>query len=54
LLIIGGGAAGLSIAREFFEMPWKVLVAESGDTQQTDEHENLNKVVLDNMVVSDT
>ncbi|MEM1397965.1 MAG: GMC family oxidoreductase, partial [Pseudomonadota bacterium] len=47
LLIIGGGAAGLSIAYEFFGETTRVLIAESGDRVQTDEHERLNEVDFD-------
>ena len=54
LLIIGGGAAGLTIAREFFGTSVKVIVAESGDTEQTDEHEKLNEVILESDTVPDT
>ncbi|MEM9938860.1 MAG: GMC family oxidoreductase [Pseudomonadota bacterium] len=54
LLIIGGGAAGLTIAREFFGSPWQVMVVESGDTEQTDEHELLNEVELDSQTVPET
>jgi choline dehydrogenase-like flavoprotein len=54
LLIVGGGAAGLTIAREFFGTGWKVLVAESGDIQQTDEHEKLNEVVLESETVPES
>ena len=54
LLIIGGGAAGLTIAREFFGTSTKVMIAESGDTEQTDEHEQLNEVVLDSKSIPET
>lgn len=54
LLIIGGGAAGLTIAREFFGTNVQVLVAESGDREQTDEHEKLNEVVLESDTVPET
>ena len=54
LLIIGGGAAGLSIAREFFGTDIKVMIAESGDKDQTDEHEKLNEVVLESENIPDT
>ena len=54
LLIIGGGAAGLSIAREFFGTGWKVMVAESGDREQTDEHEKLNEVVFESASAPET
>ena len=54
LLIIGGGAAGLTIAREFIGTSTKVMIAESGDKEQTDEHEKLNEVVLDSKSIPDT
>ena len=54
LLIIGGGAAGLTIAREFFGSNISVMIAESGDQEQTDEHEKLNEVILDSDTVPDT
>lgn len=51
LLIIGGGAAGLSIAREFFDTSIEVLIAESGDVNETDEHERLNEVEFQSKTV---
>ncbi len=51
IVIVGGGAAGLTIAREFFGTPWKVLVLESGDVQETDDHERLNEVEFDSSSV---
>ncbi len=51
LLIIGGGAAGLSIAREFFNTQWSVLIVESGDIDQTDEHESLNEVTFESSAI---
>ena len=53
-LIIGGAAAGLTIAREFSGTSVKVLIAESGDTEQTDEHEKLNEVILESDTVPET
>lgn len=54
LLIIGGGAAGLSIAREFIGTGHRVIVAESGDQGETAEHERLNEVDLASSTVPQT
>jgi choline dehydrogenase-like flavoprotein len=44
LLIVGGGAAGLTIAREFFGTGVRVLVVESGDLAERPETDRLNAV----------
>lgn len=44
LVIIGGGPAGLTIAREFFGTPVRVLVVESGLLDETQEHAALAAV----------
>jgi len=44
LVIVGGGPAGLTIAREFFGSPVRVLVLESGELQETEAATRLNKV----------
>ena|SRR3984957_12521617 len=38
LVIVGGGPAGLTIAREFFNSPTRVLVLESGLLDETADH----------------
>jgi choline dehydrogenase-like flavoprotein len=38
LVIVGGGPAGLTIAREFFNSPTRVLVLESGLLDETPDH----------------
>ena len=52
LLIVGGGAAGLAVAREFLNTSWRVMVAESGNESESDEHERLNKVELESNSLS--
>ncbi len=44
IFIVGGGAAGLTLARELARKGMKVCVLESGDLQETPEHEALNAV----------
>ena len=44
LVIIGGGPAGLTIAREFFGSPIQVLVLESGQLTETPRATDLNTV----------
>jgi choline dehydrogenase-like flavoprotein len=44
LVIIGGGPAGLTIAREFFNTKIQVLVLESGTTQEEPRFTDLNAV----------
>ena len=44
LVIVGGGPAGLAIAREFFAAPQRVLIIESGGFAESAETEALNKV----------
>jgi choline dehydrogenase-like flavoprotein len=44
LVIIGGGPAGLTIAREFFGSPVRVLVLESGAKSENTAHSALNTV----------
>src|SRR5262245_22423030 len=44
LVIVGGGPAGLTIAREFFDSPLRVLVLESGLLQETRDHASLAEV----------
>src|SRR5579864_3469180 len=44
LVIVGGGPAGLTIAREFFDTPIRVLVLESGLLDETPEHTALAEV----------
>ena len=44
LLIIGGGPAGLSIAREFFQHRLRVIVLESGQLQEQPSLSALNMV----------
>ncbi len=42
LCIVGSGAAGLAIAQAFFNTRWRVLILESGDSQRTDQADELN------------
>jgi choline dehydrogenase-like flavoprotein len=42
LCIVGSGAAGLAIAREFLGTRWRVLVLESGDWQKSAQADDLN------------
>jgi choline dehydrogenase-like flavoprotein len=44
LVIVGGGPAGLTIAREFFDSPLRVLVLESGLLDETRDHADLAEV----------
>ncbi len=43
LCIMGGGAAGIAIAREFVNHPWRVLLLESGGTRLRHENQSLNR-----------
>ncbi len=49
LCIVGSGAAGLAIAREFLGTRWRVLVLESGEFQRTDRADELNVVRCDGL-----
>jgi choline dehydrogenase-like flavoprotein len=44
LIIVGAGAAGAAIAREFAGAPFSVLILESGVDQETEAHAALNTV----------
>jgi choline dehydrogenase-like flavoprotein len=44
LLIIGGGPAGLTVAREFIGSPLRVLVVESGELEENPRFDALNSV----------
>jgi choline dehydrogenase-like flavoprotein len=44
LVIIGGGPAGLTIAREFFGTPTRVLILESGLLEETPDHAALAEI----------
>ena len=44
LVIVGGGPAGLTIAREFFGTTTQVIVIESGGREETAEHAAMNRV----------
>lgn len=44
IAIVGGGPAGLTIAREFFGTPTRVLILESGLLDETPNHAALNAV----------
>jgi choline dehydrogenase-like flavoprotein len=43
LCIVGAGAAGIAIAREFVNHPWRVFLLESGGTRFRYETQSLNK-----------
>ncbi len=44
LVIIGGGPAGLTVAREFFGTSIRVLIVESGLLNETNDHAALAEV----------
>ena len=44
IAIVGGGPAGLTIAREFFGTSTRVLILESGLLDETPNHAALNEV----------
>jgi choline dehydrogenase-like flavoprotein len=44
IAIVGGGPAGLTIAREFFGTSMRVLILESGLLEETPNHAALNEV----------
>jgi flavin-dependent dehydrogenase len=44
LVIVGGGPAGLTIARELFSTSIRVLVLESGQTQEQARFSDLNRL----------
>jgi choline dehydrogenase-like flavoprotein len=43
LCIVGAGAAGIAIAREFVNHPWRVILLESGGTRVRAETQSLNR-----------
>lgn len=49
LVIVGGGACGLAIARELAGAPISVIVLESGLMEETAEHAELNRVLADDV-----
>jgi choline dehydrogenase-like flavoprotein len=46
LCIVGAGAAGIAVAREFVNHPWRVLLLESGGTQLNHKAQSLNQGVV--------
>ncbi|MBR8060403.1 GMC oxidoreductase [Burkholderia dolosa] len=47
LIVVGGGAAGLTIIRELSGIGLKILLLESGDVEESADHEALNDVDVD-------
>lgn len=46
LCIVGGGAAGIAIAREFLNHHWRVVLLESGETKPRHANQSLNRAEI--------
>src|SRR5689334_17087434 len=51
VVIVGAGAAGLTIARELGSQGVRTCVVESGDFEESPEHEALNGVEVDGILL---
>lgn len=52
--IVGGGACGLTLARQLAGKDFRVLVLESGETEQSTDYERLNAVIAPERTWSET